>query len=206
VINASKPIRAFLVAGLLMTAAPAAINAADGSAAGVSPAATPLNHNLLVNGDFEIPMVNDQIPGWTKSGKIRTETFGTRSWPDQAYGTKWGGGLRYLACRADSGTVRQSVDVDPGATGLKARFDADFGGTVGHRIRIAMHVTGTGISRDVEQTKVMDITNHYKRIVATLTLPPGANKIEVTLQLLRKAGAPKCKMVADTLGLEIFQP
>src|SRR6186997_1116041 len=76
-------------------------------AAPVAGAATP-NYpdpdSLLVNGTFNAtPTATDPIPGWSTTGTIRVERFGTRSFPYPAYGRKYRGGARYLSCWGGSG-------------------------------------------------------------------------------------------------------
>ena len=81
------------------------------------------------------------------------------------------------------------------------RLRADFGGTIGHEIYASIVVTGDGNKVVMDKHKVMDITNHYKAIVAGNRLPLWAKHLEVTIELIRKPGASSCKMVADTVSL-----
>lgn len=208
VIHHQKSMRAFLVAVLLSVAAPAAIHAADRAPLATSPAATtPLDQNLLQNPGFE-QTPSSPIPGWTVVGDVHVEKFGTRAWPTKAYLKKWQGGKRYLACGTNSGLVRQTVSFDRGSLGspLKVRLDADFGGTIGHKIRVFIKVTGSGPDKTMEKVRVNDITNSYKRAVATLSLPLYADHIEATVELMPKSGATSCKIVADSIGLVVFRP
>lgn len=199
-----------LVALLLSAAAPAAaIDASDGTTSAATVAATtPLDTNLLRNSGFETVSVGVPIPGWTVEGDVHVETFGTRAWPYPAYGTKYHGGKRYLACGKDSGLVRQSVDLNgwgDRSFKLRARLMTDFGGTIGHRIRISIRVTGSGPDTYGEKLKVMDVTNHYKLSVANVRLPLWAEHIEVTVELMRKDGAATCKMVSDAVNLIVYR-
>ncbi len=194
-----KAIAALLSALLLFAVMPAgAIQAAD---------PTPLDTNILLNSGFETPGSGGSIPGWTVEGDVHVETFGTRSWPYPAYATKWGGGKRYLICGTQSGLVRQTVDFVRGDRNytIRARLQADFGGVTGHRIRVAIRATGTDPAKSAEKLKVLDVTYHYKQAVAGIGLPPGTQHIEVTVELLPKVGASKCKMVADTVKLVLFK-
>lgn len=192
-----KAAATLLVALMLSAATPAAaIQAAD---------PTPLDTNLLRNSGFETTATDGSIPGWTVDGDVHVERFGTRSWPYPAYGKKWKGGKRYLACSKRSGFVRQTVDFERGDRSypLKARLQADFGGTVGHRIRVSVKATGSDPDKYAEKLKVLDISYHYKQAVAGVSLPAGTEHIQVTVELLPKVGASKCKMVADTIKLVV---
>ena len=174
VIHRPRATATLLVALLLTAAAPAAISAADAARADTSPAAqTPLDTNLLHNGGFEKVPADASIPGWDASGGVKVEKFGTRPWPDQAYGTKWGGGKRYLACGPTPGSVTQTVPFDWGALSgpLKAHLQVDFGGQIGHAIHITILATGAGPPKSIDTLKPLDTTNHYKRAVATLGDP-----------------------------------
>jgi len=209
VIHRPRATAALFVAMLLAAAAPAAGRAADATPPGTTVAgSTPLDTNLLRNGGFETVPTDASIPGWTVIGDVHVEKFGTRPWPSPAYGKKWDGGKRYLACGSTSGLVRQTVSF-AGWSGrsfkLKAHLQADFGGTIGHSIRVSIRATGSGPDRVVETLKALDITDHYKRAVATLGLPQWADHIEVTVALLGKAGGTRCRMVADTVKLIVFR-
>ena len=173
-IHRPKATAALLVALLLTAAAPSAFSAAHATRPDTDPAAqTPLDTNLLHNGGFETVPSDASIPGWNASGGVQVEKFGTRRWPDQAYGTKWGGGKRYLACGPTPGSVTQTVPFDRGALSgpLKAHLQVDFGGQIGHAIHITIVATGSGSPKTIETLKPLDITNHYKRAVATLVDP-----------------------------------
>lgn len=160
--------------------------------------------SLLVNGTFNSTI---QIRGWTTAGAIRTETFGTRSFPSAAYGRKYRGGARYLSCWGGSGgSVTQVVGVPPGRDSRywRAKFQVSQGGVLGHRVYVkteALDVNGTVLA-ETHQTKALEVTNHYKKSFAGVSLK-GAARVRVTLRLLPKLGATQCKVVADTANLTI---
>jgi len=199
VIHRPKSIAALLSALLLSAVMPAAaIQAAD---------PTPLDTNILVNSGFETAGSGGSIPGWTVEGDVHVETFGTRAWPYPAYGKKWGGGKRYLACNKQSGLVRQTVDFVRGDRPytIRARLQTDFGGVVGHKVRVWIRATGSGPDKSAENTKALDVTYHYKVDVAGIGLPAGTERIEVLVELMPRPGASKCKIVADTVKLVLFR-
>jgi len=138
------------------------------------------------------------------------ETFGTKSWPTQAYANKWKGGSRYLACGTKSGSVSQTVSVDGLGTRsymLLARLTSYFGGTTGHTIRVSLTFTGSGNqSAYKEKVRVLDITDHYLKAVTTYVLPLWATHITARVQLMPKAGDGRCRIVADTTVLYLFKP
>jgi len=201
---------ALLVAMVLTAAAPAAIQAADATPPDVTVAATtPLDTNLLQNGGLEAVPTGGSIPGWTVEGDVHLERFGDRDWPYPAYGQKWGGGKRYLACGRSSGLVSQTVDFSGWGDRtfrLKAHLQADFGGRIGQSIRVTLRATGPGIDRVDRTLKPLIITNHYKRAVAHLLLPPGTDHLAVTVELVGTGDAVPCRMVADTIKLFVFRP
>jgi hypothetical protein len=210
----AKTKTALFVAVLLTLVMPAAIDAArpgtlDRSAASTPAVNTALGRNLLSNPSFE-QASQGGIPAWSVDGALHLERFGTRTWPNVAYSKKYSGGDQYLACSQGQGTISQTVDWNgwrPRHYILKSRFSANFGGTIENRIRGQIRFTGGGhaaVSRS--RTRTLDITNSYKRIVITLMVPDWADHITVTLQLLPKAGASKCDVVADSLNLSVFKP
>src|SRR5262245_31401026 len=145
---------------LLAVNAPATITAATDQSA--TAARTPLNTNLLANGGFSrAPTDSSPIPGWSVTGRMHTEAFGTRSWPDPAYGRKYNGGARYLACGGTGGVVRQTVDL-VGLRNLsyrpKSRLSISFGGLRGHRIRISLRATGSGPDGHITDAKTLEVT------------------------------------------------
>lgn len=198
------------MAMLLCVALPAAINAANRSPLETKPATTtPLNQNLLLNPGFEQVGTGATIPGWAASGDVYVETFGTRAWPTQAYANNWNGGKRYLACGKVAGMVSQTVNFTGSSTRtttLLARLNADFGGTIGHSVRVAIRITGSP-SQQVykDKVKVVEITNSYRKAVTTLAVPTWATRIQASVQLMPKAGAAKCRVVADTVSLSVIQ-
>ncbi len=197
---------ALLAAMLLSTAAPAVSLAAGPTGAATVAAATPLGTNLLRNSGFETVRTDGSIAGWTIKGSAHAERFGDRAWPYPAYGRKYDGGKRYLACGTRSGLVSQTVAVDGLSGHSKARLQVDFGGVTNHRIRIAIRASGAGHDdRYVAHLKVMDVTNHYKVIVTSLPLPAWVDHVQVTIELLPKRGATTCKMVADSARLTLQQ-
>ena len=139
---------ALLVAMILATAAPAATQANDVAPQDVSVAATPLDKNLIANGGFERLTSDGSLADWTMEGDVRTERFGSRVWPYPAYGAKYHGGKRYLACTGQSGLVRQTVAFngwDHRSFRLKAPRQVDFGGQYGHVIRVTLRASGPGV-------------------------------------------------------------
>jgi uncharacterized protein (DUF1684 family) len=161
--------------------------------------------SLLVNGTFNSAT---QLRGWTSTGTIRTERFGTRSFPSVAYGRKYRGGARYLSCWGGSGgTVTQEVPIPRNRVGRewRAKFQVSQGGVRGHRVFVrAQAFDGNGtVLKEEHQTKVLDITNHYKKSFAGVGLWPGTVKVRVTLRLMPKKGSASCKVVADTANLTI---
>ena len=200
---------AMLVALLLTAATPAAISAADAARPNASPAGqTGLDTNLLHNGGFEAASGDATIPSWMASGGVKVEKFGTRPWPDQAYGTSWGGGKHYLACGPTPGSVTQTVPFVWGSLSgkVKAHLQVDFGGQIGHAIHISILATGAGPDKSIETLKPLDVRNHYQRAVATLGIPTYANSLTVTVDLVGKVATGKCRIAADTIKLIAFQP
>jgi hypothetical protein len=161
--------------------------------------------SLLVNGTFNSTI---QIRGWTRSGTIRTETFGTRSFPYPAYGRKYRGGARYLSCWGGSGgEVRQTVDIPGGRDSRfwRAKFQVSQGGIRGNRVYVRIEAldANDNVLNVESQTKVLDVTNHYKKSFAGINLRPGTTRIRVILRLRPKTGSTSCKVVADTANLTI---
>ncbi len=204
-----RPLATLLVALLLSVAAPAAaIQAADIQTTDATPL-TPLNTNLVHNAGFESIRTDGSLKSWTVEGDVHTETFGTKAWPYPAYGAKYHGGRRYLTCGKGSGLVRQTIPFNNhgvrGEYHLRARLQADFGGVRGHQIRVSIHATGTGADGYRENLRVLDVTNHYKEAFTAITIPDGTNQLEVTVELLPKAGASSCRMVADSVKLDVIK-
>jgi hypothetical protein len=201
---------------LLTLVTPAAIDAGGHSSMVLTPSATPSNtplgRNLLRNASFEALTGDTPIPSWSVSGAMHLERFGTRTWPDPAYSKKYNGGNDYLACSRGEGTIHQSVRWTgwrPRDYILKSRFWANFGGTIGNRIRATVKMIDrakghSAVSR--QRTRTLDIQNSYKRLVVTLMVPAWADSIEVTLQMMPKAGSSRCDVVADSLNLSVFRP
>ncbi len=197
-----KAVAALLAAMLLTTAAPAVSLAAGPTGADTVAAATLLDTNLLRNRSFETVRTDGSIAGWTIKGSAHAERFGDRAWPYPAYGKKYNGGKRYLACGSGSGLVSQTVALSGLNGHSKARLQVDFGGVTNHRIRISLRASGSGgTDKHVEHLKVMDVTNHYKVIVTSLPLPAWVDHVQATIELLPKAGSTTCKMVADSAKL-----
>jgi hypothetical protein len=181
-----------------------------------APAAAANNYpdpdSLLVNGTFNAtPTQEVPIRGWKlTSGKLRVERFGTRSFPNVAYGRKYRGGARYLSCWGGSGgTITQEVSIPANRVGRqwRAKFQVSQGGIRGHRVYVraqAFDANGT-VLKEERQTKVLDITNHYKKSFAGVGLWPGTVKVRVTLRLMPKKGSTSCKVVADTANLTIVR-
>lgn len=204
-----KALTASLVAVVLSVAAPAAIHAAESAPLATNVAATtPLDTNLLQNAGFEQVSGDASIPGWTVVGDVHVETFGTRKWPSQVYANKWHGGKRYLACGRNSGLARQIVNFDgynPRPYPVTARFRVDFGGTIYHKIRVSLRMTGDSGEVYKEKVRVLPYSNHYLNAVVTLGVPLGATHIEATVELIKQDGAAKCKVVADSANLFVYR-
>jgi hypothetical protein len=207
----SRRATALLLAAVVAAAAPAAATAA---------ARPPLDTNLLKNAGFNAtPTSTSSIPGWTVSGTVRTETFGTRSFPYPAYGRKYHGGARYLSCYGGrGGLVRQTIDV-AGWQGrtfkLRARIATSLGGVTGHRVRVSLRATGSGQSESAQgpytppsytqKMRTLEITNHYKRATTALTLPAWTERVVATIQLLPKQGSTVCKVMADSAEVFLYR-
>lgn len=167
--------------------------------------------SLLVNGTFNsTPTQNAPIRGWAPSGTIRTETFGTRSFPNKAYGRKYRGGARYLSCHGGSGgSVTQEVDTPPNRAERfwRARFVVSQGGIQGSRVYVRVEALDSQgrVLEEAHQTKVLDVTNHYKKAFTSIPMRPGTTHVRVTLKLMPKKGATRCKVVADTANLTIIR-
>lgn len=201
-------IAALLVALSLATALPvAATPTAVGDA--IVAATTPLDTNLLQNRGFNMtPTTTSPVPRWTVVGRVHTETFGTRSWPYPAYGAKYHGGARYLACYGGTGgLVRQTIDIvgrSQRAYKLRARIATSLGGVTGHRVRVSLRATGSGQGAYAQKVRTLEITNHYKKATTAVTLPLGTDRIVATIELLPKAGASRCKVMADSATVFLF--
>jgi hypothetical protein len=168
--------------------------------------------SLLENGTFNTaPAKGDPVPHWKlTSGKLRVERFGTRSFPNVAYGKKYRGGARYLSCWGGSGgTITQRVSIPKNRVGRewRAKFQVSQGGIRGHRVFVrAEALDGNGkVVKEEHQTKVLDITNHYKKSFAGVGLWPGTETVRVTLRLMPKKGSTSCKVIADTANLTIVR-
>jgi hypothetical protein len=87
----------------------------------------------------------------------------------------------------------------------RAKFQVSQGGVLGHRVYVRIEaLDGNDNVLNVEsQTKVLEVTNHYKKSFAGINLRPGTVRIRVTLRLMPKRGATRCKVVADTANLTI---
>jgi len=202
---------ATLLAALLLSAAtPAAtIRAADGTSVDTTSPLTPLNTNLLHNAGFESVRSDGSLKGWTVEGDVHPETFGTRTWPYPAYSTKYHGGKRYLTCGTNSGLVRQTVPFNGervrGQFHFRARLQVNFGGIIGHKIRVTLKATGKGPDGYSEKLRVMDINNSYKEAFTAITLPDGADRLDISVELMRKPGAARCRLVADSVRLDVIK-
>jgi hypothetical protein len=210
-----KPSRVRLLCLPLLFAASATTIAAEpghrsAARSHVSNAATPLDRNLLKNAGFDVKPTGTTIPSWKSKGSAHTERFGSRSWPSVAYGHKWDGGSRYLACGNGAATVQQSVAITGWSSrsfNLKAHLEADYGGAIGTKIRLTIHITGAQKQVVTQQdSETTSITDSYRKDVVTLLVPTWATHIRATVQLLPKAGAKHCDVVADSVGLTIFKP
>lgn len=199
---------------LLVGAVPVA-NAEDVSAT------VPLNRNLLSNGTYNrTPRAGDPIPGWHVAGEVHTERFGTRAFPYPAYGRKYKGGARYLSCYGGRGG---SVWQDIALTGrehrsykLRARIYTSVGGVKGHRVRVSLRAIDDDAARAAavpyvpppfaSKTRVLEITNHYKKATTALTIAKGTDRIRVRIELLPKAGSRACKVMTDTSVAFLYRP
>jgi hypothetical protein len=202
-----RQVIAWLVAVMLVTIAPsAAVGAGDAVTATV-----PLDVNLLRDPGFDwTPSATSPVPGWAVTGDVHTETFGTRAFPYPAYGRKYHGGRRYLSCYGGhGGSVRQTIEL----TGrvqrsykLRARIATSLGGVTGHRVRVSIRTVGVDPQAVASKTRVLEITNHYKRATTALTLPVGTTALVATIQLLPKVGAARCKVMADSAEVFLYRP
>ena len=191
---------ALLVALVLTTASPAAIHAADAATPDAATpdvsiaAATPLDTNLLRNRGVRGHVhrrVDPRVDGRGRRarGAVRVPTLALPGL--RAEVRRWS---RYLGCNGSSGLVRQSVPFtgwDDRSFWLKAHLQADFGGRIGHAIRVTIRATGPGIDRVKHELKPLTITNSYKRAVAWLLIPPGTDRITATVELVGASRAAR---------------
>jgi hypothetical protein len=154
------------------------------------------------------------------TGDVHTETFGTRAFPYPAYGRKYHGGARYLSCYGGrGGSVRQSIALvgrSERSYKLRARIATSLGGVTGHRVQVSLQAVDDDAATSdaaaytppsfASKTRVLEITNHYKRATTALTIPVGSDRIVATIRLLPKAGATRCKVMADTSEVFIYRP
>lgn len=191
-----------------VTAVRAADRAADRATDGAADA--PLGRNLLRDAGFNAaPRSGSPVPGWRVTGDVHTETFGTRSFPYPAYGRKYKGGKRYLSCYGGrGGSVRQVIEMDGRADHsyrVRVRLATSLGGVKGHRVRVSIKARGGKEPRDIGKTRVLEITNHYKKAVTGYTMPRGTERLIATIQLMPKKGSSRCKVMIDTAELVIFR-
>ncbi len=181
--------------------------------AGVGAVAAPearLDTNLLRNAGFNsAPRETSPIPGWTVTGDVHTETFGTRSFPYPAYGRKYHGGSRYLSCYGGrGGSVSQTIDLNGRADHdywVAVRLATSVGGVKGHRVRVSIQATGGREDRYISKTRVLDVTNHYKKAVVGYNAPRGTKQLTATIRLMPKEGSSACKVMIDTSELVLFK-
>jgi hypothetical protein len=171
----------------------------------------PDKNSILVNGWFNAaPTSIASIKGWTTKGTIRTERFGTRSFPSRAYGNKYRGGDRYLSCFGGAGgAVTQKVAIPAGKDHRtwRARFQVSQGGVRGHRVLVMLEALDASgrVLEEAHQTKVLEVTNHYKKSFTSIPMRPGTTHVRATLRLRPKTGSTRCKVVADTANLVIVR-
>jgi hypothetical protein len=180
-----------------------------------APAAAENNYpdpdSLLVNGSFNsTPTGANPIKGWTTKGTIRTERFGTRSFPNVAYSRKYQGGARYLSCHGGSwGSVTQVIDLPPNRDERtwRARFVVSQAGPLGSRVYVKLEaLTANGsVLEEAHQTKTLDVTNHYKKSFTSIPMRPGTTRVRATLRLSPRKGSTRCRVVADTANLTIIR-
>ena len=102
--------------------------------------------------------------------------------------------------------MSQAVDVSGNRTAkLKAHLQADFGGQFGHSIRVYMKISGGGRQIADQDLKALTITDHYKRAVTTVGLYPWAQRIDLTIELVGNADQTRCRVVADTIKLLLWE-
>ena len=197
------------LAALLATAIVAVAPATGAAADGVT-AEAPMNTNLLANSGFNsAPKPGSPVPGWTVTGDVHTETFGTRAFPYPAYGRKYNGGKRYLSCYGGrGGSVSQTIDLGGRADHaywVAVRLATSLGGVRGHRVRVSIQATGGREDRFISKTRVLEITNHYKKAVVGYNAPRRTKQLKATIRLLPKKGSSRCKVMIDTAELVLFK-
>jgi hypothetical protein len=200
---------AALLATAVLAVAPATGAAADGTADSAT-AEAPMDTNLLVNSGFNsAPRPGSPVPGWTVTGDVHTETFGTRAFPYPAYGRKYNGGKRYLSCYGGKGgSVSQTFDLGGRADHaywVAVRLATSLGGVRGHRVRVSLQATGGREDRSISKTRVLEITNHYKKAVVGYNAPRGTKQLKATIRLMPKKGSTSCKVMIDTSELVLFR-
>jgi hypothetical protein len=202
-----------VVAVLLSVVALAATPAVVVDAAGASTTAastTPLDTNLLENAGFNMtPLSVSPVPRWATTGDVHAETFGTRAFPYPAYGRKYHGGARYLSCYGGrGGKVTQTIPVVGRSQRdykLRARISVSLGGVFGHRVRVSLRPVGSGVPAFAAKTRVLEITDHYKKATTAVTLPVGTTRVVATIELLPKVGSKSCKVMADSADAFLYR-
>ena len=89
----------------------------------------------------------------------------------------------------------------------RARFVVSQGGIQGSRVFVRVEALDSQdrVLEEAHQTKVLDVTNHYKKAFTSIPMRPGTTHVRVTLKLMPKKGATRCKVVADTANLTIIR-
>lgn len=187
-----------------------AVAPATGAAAESVTAQAPLDKNLLVNAGFNsAPKPGDPVPGWKVTGDVHLETFGTRPFPYPAYGRKYKGGKRYLSCYGGKGgSVSQTFDLGGRADHsywVAVRLATSLGGVKGHRVRVSLQATGGREDRYRSKTRVLEITNHYKKAVVGYNAPRNTKTITATIRLMPRKGSSRCKVMVDTAEFVLFK-
>jgi hypothetical protein len=195
---------------LLATVVLAVAPATSAQAADAAAAEAPLDTNLLTNAGFNsAPREGSPVPGWTTTGDVHLETFGTRAFPYKAYGKKYNGGKRYLSCYGGrGGSVSQTIDLGGRADHaywVHVRLSTSLGGVKGHRVRVSLQATGGKDDRSISKTRVLEITNHYKKAVVGYNAPRGTKQITATIRLMPKKGSSACKVMIDTAEFVLFK-
>lgn len=198
------------LAALLAVAVLAIGPATSVRAVAEAPVEAPLDVNLLRNRGFNsAPREGSPIPGWTVTGDVHTETFGTRAFPYPAYGRKYHGGPRYLSCYGGrGGSVSQTFDLGGRADHaywVRVRLATSLGGVKGHRVKVSIQATGGREDRYIEKVRTLEITNHYKKAVVGYNVPRGTKQLTATIRLMPKKGGSACKVMIDTAEFVLFR-
>lgn len=187
-----------------------AVTPVTGAQAADGVAEAPLDTNLLANAGFNAkPTEASPVPGWTKTGSLQVETFGTRAFPYPAYSRKYNGGKRYLSCFGGrGGSVSQTFDLGGRADHpywVAVRLATSLGGLKGSRVKVSIQASGGKEDRYIEKVRTLEITNSYKKAVVGYNAPRGTKQLTATIRLMPKKGSTRCKVMIDTAELVLFK-